>query len=165
MVFFNVEGVGSHRVGALYVDGLSDLEQESISLNINLDSVAGSPNLTALTSGYAGLGPYLGDIAGANNLDLRCHLPLMVNSDHCELCPGGIPAFRLVAGFDEPDANLCHVLTPMDTRDMVSAEELRRAALLDNRHRGRRLQCGCRKQPRPGASVPEGVFAKRIQEG
>lgn len=129
VMFFNVEEwalTGS----AHYVDGLSDPERDSISLNVNLDSVAGSPNLTALTSGYPGLGPFLSAVAGANDLDLRCHLPLMVNSDHANFARVGIPAFRLVAGFDEPGANLRHVLTPKDTRDMVSADELHRAALL-----------------------------------
>ncbi len=37
---------------------------------------------------------------------------------------------RLVAGFDDPNANLRYVLTPADTRDKVTEAELRQAATL-----------------------------------
>ena len=40
------------------------------------------------------------------------------------------PAIRLVAGFDDPVANLRFVLTPADTRDKVSAAELMQSAIL-----------------------------------
>jgi hypothetical protein len=42
----------------------------------------------------------------------------------------GIPAFRLVAGYDEPDANVRFVLTPGDRRDKVASAELAAAAQL-----------------------------------
>ena len=129
VMFFNVEEwalTGS----AHYVDGLPPAERDKIASNINLDSVAGSPNLTALTSGFPELGHYLRTVASANDVSLKCHLPLMMNSDHANFAVAGIPAFRLVAGFDEPEANLRHVLTPADTRDKVSPDELHQAALL-----------------------------------
>ena len=129
VAFFNVEEwalTGS----AHYVGGLDQLARDRIALNVNLDSVGGSPNLTALTSGFAGLGPYLQEVASANGVNLQCHLPLMMNSDHANFAMAGIPAFRLVAGFDDPNANLRHVLTPADTRDKVRPDELQQAALL-----------------------------------
>ena len=82
-----------------YVGGLSQVERDNIALNINLDSVAGSTDLTALTSGFSELAPFLHEVAEANGVALGCHLPLMVNSDHANFAVAGIPAFRLVAGF------------------------------------------------------------------
>ncbi|MBX6368040.1 MAG: hypothetical protein IRZ04_08665 [Rhodospirillales bacterium] len=45
----------------------------------------------------------------------------------------GIPALRLVAGFDDPTSNLRYVLTPADTRDKVAPEELAAAARITER--------------------------------
>jgi len=53
-----------------------------------------------------------------------------MNSDHANFALAGIPAFRLVAGFDDPAANLRLVLTEADTRDKVALSELRSAAML-----------------------------------
>jgi len=129
VIFFNVEEwalTGS----AHYVAGLSEAEREKIALVINLDSVAGSPHLTALTSGFTALGPFLQGVAANNGTSLAIHLPLMQNSDHANFAAAGIPAFRLVAGFDEPEAELRHLLTPADSRDKVRPDELHKAARL-----------------------------------
>jgi aminopeptidase YwaD len=129
VMFFSVEEwalTGS----AQYVQALSDAERGKIALNVNLDSVAGSPNLAALTSGYAGVEPFLLGVAEANGQSLRTVRPLMTNSDHANFAAGGIPAIRLVAGFDDPNAHLRVVLTPADTRDKVAQSELRQATLL-----------------------------------
>jgi len=115
---------------AQYVASLSASERRSIVLNVNLDSVGGSPALTALTSDFAGLEPFLLEVAEASGIALRTVRPLMQNSDHANFALAGIPALRLVAGFDDPNANLRYVLTPADTRDKVSAAELRQAATL-----------------------------------
>ena len=129
VMFFSVEEwalTGS----AQYVKALSEAERAKIALNVNLDSVAGSPNLAALTSGYAGVEPFLLGVAEANGQSLRAVRPLMTNSDHANFAAGGIPAIRLVAGFDDPTAHLRVVLTPADTRDKVAQSELRQATLL-----------------------------------
>lgn len=129
VMFFSVEEwalTGS----AQYVQALGEGERAKIALNVNLDSVAGSPNLAALTSGYAGVEPFLLGVAEANGQSLRTVRPLMTNSDHANFAAGGIPAIRLVAGFDDPNAHLRVVLTPADTRDKVAQSELRQATLL-----------------------------------
>lgn len=129
VMFFSVEEwalTGS----AQYVTALGDAERAKIALNVNLDSVAGSPNLAALSSGYAGVEPFLLGVAEANGQSLRTVRPLMTNSDHANFAAGGIPAIRLVAGFDDPAAHLRVVLTPADTRDKVAQSELRQATLL-----------------------------------
>ena len=109
---------------------LSADQRRSIALNVNLDSVGGSPDLAALTSGFADLEPYLLRVAEASGIPLRTVRPLMQNSDHANFALAGIPAMRLVAGFDDPSANLRYVLTPADTRDKVREGELRQAAVL-----------------------------------
>ncbi len=112
----------------IYVDGLSDAQRSAIKLNLNLDSIAGSPNLTALTSGFPKLEEWLLTRARARGHTLGAHRPMMANSDHYNFARHGIPAVRLVAGFDEPESELKYVLTPGDTRDKVTADDLRRAA-------------------------------------
>ncbi len=129
VMFFSVEEwalTGS----AQYVKALSQAERDRIALNVNLDSVAGSADLAALTSGYAGVEPFLLRAAAENGQRLRTVRPLMTNSDHANFAQGGIPAIRLVAGFDDPAANLRLVLTPADTRDKVAEADLRRATEL-----------------------------------
>ena len=129
LAFFSAEEwalTGSAR----YVAGLSEDERKRIALNINLDTVAGGKHLTALTSGFSGLEPFLLQTAEANGQKLRCVRPLQMNSDHANFALAGIPAFRLVAGYDEPDANVRFVLTPGDRRDKVDAAELVNAAQL-----------------------------------
>ena len=116
-----------------YVRELSQAERDAIALNINLDSVAGSPNLTALTSEFPKLEAFLQTVAADAGLDLGYYQPIMANSDHYNFARHGIPAFRLVAGFDEPDSRMRHVLTPGDTADKVEPAELRSAAVLTAR--------------------------------
>ena len=129
LAFFSVEEwalTGS----AQYVEAMSAEERSRIALNVNLDTVGGSAHFTALTSGFAGLDPFLQSVAGANGFALRAVRPLMTNSDHANFAMAGIPALRLVAGFDDPAAGARHVLTPADTRDKVAVGELRIAAII-----------------------------------
>lgn len=129
LAFFNVEEwalTGS----AHYVDRLSTVERNDISLNVNLDSVAGGRRLTALTSGFAELEPFLLDQAERAGVPLDFFRPLQMNSDHGNFAQAGIPAFRLVAGFDDPGAATRFVLTPEDKRDKVPVDELATAARL-----------------------------------
>ena len=129
VMFFSVEEwalTGS----AQYVEALKPAERAKIAININLDSVAGSPDLAALSSGYPGVEPFLLKVAEANGQTLRPVRPLMTNSDHANFAQAGIPAIRLVAGFDDPKANLRLVLTPADTRATVEQKDLRQATLL-----------------------------------
>ncbi len=108
---------------------LSAAERDKIALNVNLDSVAGSSSLAALTSGYAGVEPFVLGVAEANGVSVRTVRPLMTNSDHANFAQAGIPALRLVAGFDDPAAHLRLVLTAADTRDKVGQGDLRSATL------------------------------------
>ena len=129
LAFFSAEEwalTGSAR----YVDSLGEAERRKIALNVNLDCVAGSSRLSALTSGFAGMEPFLLSVAESSGHDLRCIRPLLSNSDHANFALAGIPAFRMVAGYDDPTSHLRLVLTPGDTRDKVAKDELTAAAHL-----------------------------------
>lgn len=112
-----------------WLAALPEQQRARMAVNINLDSIAGGPSLTALTSGFAGLGPFLRDAAAQAGLPLRTHLPLMTNSDHANFAAQGIPAARLVAGFDAPDSALRYLLTAADTRAIVPMQELKAATI------------------------------------
>ena len=70
---------------------------------------------------------YTADLAG---LPIATHLPLMPNSDHANFAAHGIPAFRLIVGFNAPNSNLRLLLTAADTRDKVRPDELDEALRL-----------------------------------
>jgi Zn-dependent M28 family amino/carboxypeptidase len=129
LCLFSVEEWGLLASKA-YVEGLSAAERQALVLDINLDSVAGSSNLAAMTSGFDALGPFLTQVADSCGLALEIHQPLIANSDHYNFAANGIPAFRLVAGFNEPESRVRYVLTSGDTEDKVSLDELRAASLL-----------------------------------
>lgn len=129
LAFFNIEEwalTGSEA----YVAGLSEAERLAIKLNVNLDSVAGGDRLTALTSNFAGLEPFLLEQSESCDVALGLYRPHQMNSDHGNFANAGIPAFRLVAGFNDAKAATRLVLTPEDTRDKVSEAGLAKAARL-----------------------------------
>ena len=110
-----------------YLDRMSARERDAIALNINLDTVGGDTHLTALTSEFPQLDDFVQNAAGPA---LGVYRPMMANSDHYNFARHGIPALRLVAGFDRPQSNVRHILTCGDTRDKTSPAELKSAAAL-----------------------------------
>lgn len=128
LAFFSAEewALTGSRV---WLDGLSVTEHAAVALNVNLDSVAGSSRLTALTSEFPALPGFVRKAVAGMGGAIGIHPVLMRNSDHANFAAKGIPALRLVAGFDEPGSNLRHVLTAADTRDKAAPAELHAAAL------------------------------------
>ena len=112
-----------------WLDTLPAAERSRLVFNLNLDSIAGSPSLTALTSGFPALGPFVRRAAGAAGLPLGVHESLMANSDHANFAAHGVPAMRLLAGFDEPESRLRFLLTGADTRSLTDERELRAGTL------------------------------------
>lgn len=113
-----------------YLDRMSDEARRALALNINVDTVGGDSRLTALTSEFPMLDGFVQDAAATVGVAAGIHRPLMANSDHANFARHGIPALRLVAGFDRPASNIRHVLTSGDTRGNVLPEELGNAGLL-----------------------------------
>jgi Zn-dependent M28 family amino/carboxypeptidase len=112
-----------------YLAGLTEAERRAIRMNVNLDSVGGSSRLTALCSDDPQLAAFVTRVTRDAGLDVGVFLPLMANSDHANFAALGIPALRLVAGFDEPASHIRYVLTAADTRDKVTPSELALASL------------------------------------
>ena len=115
---------------AQYLSTLDPAERDSLALNINLDTVAGDDRLTALISDFAGLQPLVAEAAALSGVPADSYLPLMPNSDHANFARHGIPALRLVAGFDRPHSRVRHILSAGDVPDIVEESELRQALRL-----------------------------------
>jgi aminopeptidase YwaD len=113
-----------------YVDGLTPTERNSIALVINLDTLAGSTRFTCLTSGFEELNRFVGSVSAEAGLELPCYLPLLRNSDHYNFARLGIPALRLIAGFDEPGAGARFLLTEGDTAEQVSLDEIKLGTII-----------------------------------
>jgi aminopeptidase YwaD len=123
LVLFTAEETG--LMGSrLYLQSLDESEQRKIAVVINLDTLAGSPRLTCLTSGFDELQSFISETCTAMGVHLACHRPLLRNSDHFNFFQRGIPAMRLVAGFDELESGARFLLTEADTRERVSIDEL-----------------------------------------
>jgi Zn-dependent M28 family amino/carboxypeptidase len=113
-----------------YLDRMAPAERAAIALDLNLDTVGGDAHLTALTSEFPRLETFVRETAAAAGIPVGTYTPLMGNSDHYNFARHGIPALRLVAGFDRPDCNIRHILTRGDTRDKVAPGEMENAARL-----------------------------------
>jgi Zn-dependent M28 family amino/carboxypeptidase len=59
---------------------------------------------------------------------LDTYLPMMANSDHYNFARHGIPALRVVAGFNRPESDIRYILTQGDTRDRVTPRQLQQGA-------------------------------------
>ncbi|CAN7771193.1 M28 family peptidase [Variovorax sp. LjRoot84] len=110
-----------------YLKSLEASELATLKLNINLDTVAGDENLTALTSDFPGLEPFVERASSAADLHIGSYLPLMANSDHANFAALGVPAMRLLAGFDRPSSRVNNILSAGDRMPAVRESELRRA--------------------------------------
>jgi len=123
LALFNVEEwalTGS----AYHVGELTARQRDSIALNVNLDSVGIDAKLTALTSGFRGIETLLLSQSEQTGVPLGLFRPLQWNSDHANFALAGIPAFRLVAGFNDVTATTRLVLTAEDTREKVTGNAL-----------------------------------------
>lgn len=114
---------GSRR----WLAGLTEEERNKIVLNINLDAIAGDDGLTALTSDFPALPAFVEGALAEAGLTVDIFEPLKDNSDHANFAALGIPAFRLLAGFERPRSSLRYLLTGKDRRDLVTDSQLKAA--------------------------------------
>ena len=112
---------------ARYLADMAPAERQSLRLNINLDTVAGDDSLTALISDFPELAGYVEQSARLAGTPVGHYLPLMPNSDHANFAAHGIPALRLLAGFDRPRSRVKAILSGDDLPHLVRAEDMRRA--------------------------------------
>jgi aminopeptidase YwaD len=127
VIFFTIEEWGLMGSRA-YVDQMSPEERQQIALVVNLDSIVGGSKLTALTSGFEELKSFVSKVSANTATPIATHLPMMGNSDHYNFARHGIPALRLVSGFNEPHSRLRYLLTAGDRLEQITPEELAAAA-------------------------------------
>ncbi|MNT30612.1 Leupeptin-inactivating enzyme 1 precursor [compost metagenome] len=112
---------------ARYLADMPAAERHALKLNINLDTVAGDDTLCALISEYPALAAVVDATAERAGVPLSHWLPFMPNSDHANFAKHGIPALRLVAGFENPQSRVRHILSGGDVPDIIQESEMRRA--------------------------------------
>jgi hypothetical protein len=112
---------------ARYLADLPEAERTRLKFDINLDTVAGDADLTALISGFTSLEAVVARAVHAAGVPVGTWLPLMPNSDHANFARHGIPALRLVAGFGKPDSRVNRILSADDKPGLILEEEMRRA--------------------------------------
>ncbi len=112
-----------------YVQSLSQTARDQVAVVINLDTLAGSRQFACLTSEYDELARLAGEAGERVGTTFQCHRPLLRNSDHFNFAQAGIPALRLVAGFDDPSAGARLILTEADRANAVSLAELEKGVI------------------------------------
>jgi Iap family predicted aminopeptidase len=112
---------------ARYLADMDPGRRSALKLNINLDTVGGDSQLTALISDFPALAYFVAQSGVEAGIPVATWLPLMPNSDHANFAAHGIPALRLVAGFDRPDSLVNNILSPGDVPAVVQESELRDA--------------------------------------
>jgi aminopeptidase YwaD len=112
----------------VWLAGLSGDEHKRLLLNLNLDTIVGGSEITALTSDFPKLEGFLRAATLSTGFPLNIHEPSMPNSDHANFAALGIPAFRLVSGFNEPDSRCKFVLTKLDRSDVVTRDDFSQPA-------------------------------------
>ena len=123
VLIFSAEELGLFGSEA-YVKALSPEQRAAIRAVVNLDCVAGSLDFGAMTSGFPKLNHIVEAAANIVGIPVKTYDPLLANSDHYNFAVAGIPALRLIAGFDEQDSKLQNVLTEGDNRSLCSKDEL-----------------------------------------
>lgn len=127
VAFFTVEewGLqGSRR----YLADLGSEQRERITAAINLDSVVGHPRLCALTGGDETMETLVAHTSRTGGPVIRPARVLARNSDHYNFAAEGIPAIRLIAGYEYPDSRTRYALTSADRQDLVDIDQLSQAA-------------------------------------
>jgi aminopeptidase YwaD len=107
-----------------YVSELSEQERRKIALVVNLDTIVGSNRLSALISEMDDVGRFVQQHTRDAELPVDLIRPVMANSDHYNFFMGGIPSFRLIAGYEDPGAETRFLLTPADTRTRIDMQKL-----------------------------------------
>ncbi len=116
-----------------YVSELPQSEREKIALVVNLDTIVGSDRLSALISEMDDVGRFVERHTQNAPIPVDLIRPVMGNSDHYNFFLGGIPSFRLIAGYEDPDAQTRFLLTPADTRARIDVDQLLVAAQMAGR--------------------------------
>lgn len=116
-----------------YVAELSEEQRRKIAFVVNLDTIVGSSRLSALIGEMDDVGKFVERHSRNCELPVDLIRPVMANSDHYNFFMAGIPAFRLIAGYEDPGAETRFLLTPADTRARIDMDRYMVAVKLAGR--------------------------------
>lgn len=115
---------------AQYVGSLNDEERARIHCNVNVDTPVGYPRLFGLTAGNPLILELLrraSEIGGTPVHPVYAHT---TNSDHANFLAAGIPAVRLIGGYNDESAGSRLLLSASDTRHRVEPLDLKHGAIV-----------------------------------
>lgn len=113
-----------------YVDTLSEEERALVYCNINVDTPVGYPRVFGLTAGNPRILELLRRASRAGGTPVQPIYAYTSNSDHFNFLEAGIPAVRLIGGYNDDAATSRLLLTAADTRHRVEPLDLRHGAMV-----------------------------------
>jgi Zn-dependent M28 family amino/carboxypeptidase len=114
---------------ARYVESLSSKERANIFCNINVDTPVGYPRVFGLTASDPLIAELLTEASALGGTPIHQIPAYTSNSDHYNFLEAGIPAVRLIGGYNDETAKSRLLLTEADNREGVEPLELRHAAI------------------------------------
>lgn len=114
---------------ARYVEGLSPAEREQIYCNINVDTPVGYSRIFGLSAGDDRILELLRRASNRGGTPIHPIYAHTSNSDHFNFLRAGIPAVRLIGGYNDETATSRLLLTSADTRQRVEPLDLRHGAM------------------------------------
>jgi hypothetical protein len=129
LIAFTVEERGLQG-SKRYVAELSEQERQRIRCAVALDTVTGDSRFSALTGGHPSVEALVGRVSAVRGVPIDVVPQPLANSDHYSFQAAGIPALRLMSGYDDPESSTRYLLTSRDRRDLVDANRLKDAAVL-----------------------------------
>lgn len=114
---------------AHYVDSLTEDERALVHCNVNVDTPVGYPRVYGLTAGHPRILELLRAASNVGGVPIHPIYAHTTNSDHANFLAAGIPAVRLIGGYNDEGAGSRLLLTAADTRNRVEPLDLKHAAI------------------------------------
>ncbi len=115
---------------AEYVASLNEAERSLIHCNVNVDTPVGYPRLFGLTAGHPRILELLRQASVVGGTPVHPIYAHTTNSDHANFLAAGIPAVRLIGGYNDDSAGSRLLLTAADTRHRVEPLDLKHGAIV-----------------------------------
>lgn len=115
---------------AEFVAALDETERAKIHCNVNVDTPVGYPRLYGLTAGNPLILELLRRASELGGTPVHPVYAHTTNSDHANFLAAGIPAVRLIGGYNDEAAGSRLLLTASDTRHRVEPLDLKHGAIV-----------------------------------
>jgi Zn-dependent M28 family amino/carboxypeptidase len=115
---------------ARWLADLSEQDRGRILCNINVDTPVGYPRVFGLTASDPLIRDLLREATSLGGTPIHQIPAYTSNSDHYNFLEAGIPAVRLIGGYNDPAATSRLLLTAQDVRGRVEPLDLRHAAIV-----------------------------------